>query len=267
MVFPLAQGVSCDAKRRAILGTGMALSRARAICWVQSAVSNLSILRDHSIFGKLPGAAIERLSSHLRTRKVGRGAMIFAKGEAGTALMAVISGCVRICVTSPNGRETVLNLISEGEIFGEVALLDGHSRTADAVAISDCELMVIERRDFIPFLRDNPEVAIKLIEVLCARLRRTSQQVEDVISLNLPGRLAKMVLRLAKEASASSQGRILVSQREIGQMIGMSRESINKQLQAWARAKWVRLERGSIVLLQPGPLAELAGNGLEPELA
>jgi CRP/FNR family transcriptional regulator, cyclic AMP receptor protein len=242
-------------------------SGVRAMCLVQSAVSNLSILRDHSIFGKLPGAAIERLSSHLRTRKVRRSATIFAKGEPGTALMAVISGCVRICVTSPNGREAVLNLIGEGEIFGEVALLDGHPRTADAVAISDCELMVIDRRDFIPFLRDNPEIAIKLIEVLCARLRRTSQQVEDVMSLNLPARLAKLVLRLAKEAGASSQGKISVSQREIGQMIGMSRESINKQLQSWARAKWVRLERGSIELLRPEPLEDLARNGLEPELA
>jgi CRP/FNR family transcriptional regulator, cyclic AMP receptor protein len=236
------------------------------MCPVQPAVSNL-ILRDHSIFGKLPGTVIERLSSHLRMRKVRRGTTIFAKGETGTALMAVLSGCVRICVTAPNGRETVLNLIGAGEIFGEVALLDGHSRTADAVAVSDCELMVIERRDFIPFLRKNPEVAIKLVEVLCARLRRTSQQVEDVISLDLPARLAKMVLRLAKEASAKSQGKVSVSQREIGQMIGVSRESINKQLQSWARAKWVRLERGSIVLLQPGPLAALASNGLEPELA
>jgi CRP-like cAMP-binding protein len=181
--------------------------------------------------------------------------------------MAVVSGSVRICVTAPSGRETVLNVNHKGEIFGEIALLDGHPRTADAVAISDCELMVIERRDFIPFVRDNPEVALRLIEVLCARLRRTTQQVEVVTSLNLPARLANVVLRLATEAGGASHGKISVSQREIGQMIGMSRESINKQLRSWARAKWVRLERGSIVLLQPDALADLARNGLEPDLA
>jgi CRP-like cAMP-binding protein len=237
------------------------------MCPAGRIVSKLDILRNHSIFGKLPRTVIERLSPYARTRNVRRGATIFAKGGAGTSLMAVVSGSVRICVTAPSGRETVLNVFHKGEIFGEIALLDGHPGTADAVAISDCELMVIERRDFIPFVRDNPEVALRLIEVLCARLRRTTQQVEVVTSLNLPARLANVVLRLATEAGGASHGKISVSQREIGQMIGMSRESINKQLRSWARAKWVRLERGSIVLLQPDALADLARNGLEPDLA
>ena len=116
-------------------------------------------------------------------------------------------------------------------------------------------------------MHEHPEVGLKLIEVLCGRLRRTTQQVEVVTSLNLPARLANVVLRLADEAGGASQGKISVSQREIGQMIGMSRESTNKQLRSWARAKWVRLERGSIVLLQPDALADLARNGLESDLA
>jgi CRP-like cAMP-binding protein len=181
--------------------------------------------------------------------------------------MAVLSGSVRISVTAPSGRETVLNVIHAGEIFGEIALLDGHPRTADAVAVTDCELMVIERRDFIPFVRDNPEVAVRLIEVLCARLRRTTQQIEDVTSLNLPARLARLLLRLANEAGGASQVKISVSQKEIGQMIGISRESTNKQLRSWARAKWVRLERGGIVLLKPDALADLARDGLESDFA
>lgn len=230
-------------------------------------VSKLDILGNHPIFGRLPRTAIEHLSCYVRTRSVRRGVTIFAKGEAGTALMAVLSGSVRIGVTASSGRETVFNVINEGEIFGEIALLDGQPRTADAIAMSDCELMVIERRDFVPFMHDNPEVALKLIEILCGRLRQTTRQVEDVTSLNLPARLAKVVLRLAGGVADTSPGRISLSQREIGQMIGMSRESTNKQLRSWARAGWVRLERGGIVLLNADALADLATNGLELDRA
>ena len=96
-----------------------------------------------------------------------------------------MSGRIKISVPSQDGREAVLNVVHEGEVFGEIALLDGRVRTADAVAITDSELMLIERRRFLPVLYEQPEVAIKLIEVLCARLRQTSEQVEDVMFLNL----------------------------------------------------------------------------------
>ncbi len=237
------------------------------MCPVRRVVSNLDILRNQSIFGELPRSVLERLAPYLRTRNVRRGTTIFAKGQPGTALMAVLSGSVRISVAAPSGRETVLNVIHAGEIFGEIALLDGHPRTADAVAVTDCELLVIERRDFVPFVRENPEVAVRLIEVLCARLRRTTQQIEDVTSLNLPARLARVVLRLAGEAGGIAPIKISVSQKEIGQMIGISRESTNKQLRSWSRAKWVRLERGGIVLLKPDALADLARDGLESDFA
>ena len=124
--------------------------------------------------------------------------------------------------------------------------------------MSDCELMTIERRDFIPFIHEQPEVALKLIEVLCGRLRRTSEQVEDVMFLKVRPLVAKVVLRLAEEAEGPLPRRISVTQRELSQMIGMSRESVNKQLRAWAQAKWVRLERGGIVVLRPDALTDIA---------
>jgi CRP/FNR family transcriptional regulator, cyclic AMP receptor protein len=220
-------------------------------------MNNLAILRHHPIFGELPRASIERLSSCLTLRRVRHGTTIFAKGDAGTELIAVLSGRVKISVPSQDGREAVLNVVHEGEVFGEIALLDGRVRTADAVAITDCELMIIERRRFLPVLSEQPEVAIKLIEVLCFRLRQTSEQVEDVMFLNLKARMAKLVLRLADEAEGPLPRRILVTQQEMSRMIGVSRESINKQLRSWARAKWVRLERGGIVVLQPDALTDI----------
>lgn len=225
---------------------------------MRRSVNSLEILGNHSIFGELPRATIERLCSYLSTRKVRRGTTIFAKGDGGTELIAVVSGRVKISVPAPDGREAILNVIHEGEVFGEIAMLDGRPRTADAVAITDCELMTIGRREFVPFLCEQPDVALKLIEVLCARLRRTSEQVEDVMLLNLRGRVAKLLLRLADEMEGPLPRKISVTQREMSQMIGVSRESVNKHLRSWARAKWIRLERGVIVVLRPEALTRIA---------
>ncbi len=160
---------------------------------------SVALLRNHALFGTLPRAILERFSAHFTKRKAKRGTTIFRKGDAGTELIAVLSGSVRISAPAADGREAVLNHIREGEIFGEIALLDGQPRSADAVAASDCEIMVVDRREFIELVRKQPEFAFKLIETLCARLRRTSEQVEDLMFLDLPMRLAKALLRLADE--------------------------------------------------------------------
>jgi len=104
-------------------------------------------------------------------------------------------------------------------------------------------------------LREHPELAFKVIEILCARLRQTSEQVEDLMFLDLPTRLAKAVSRLVDEAGGTWPRKISITQRELSQLIGMSRESTNKQLRSWAQAGWIRLERGCIVVLRPDALA------------
>jgi CRP/FNR family cyclic AMP-dependent transcriptional regulator len=218
----------------------------------------LAMLRGHPLFGAIAPELLERLSSYATTRGIPRGDTIFAKGDPGNSLYAVCSGTVKISVPSADGKDAVFNLVGEGEIFGEIALLDGRPRTADATAMTDCELMMIERRDFLDLVRHQPEIALKLMEVLCARLRHTSEQVEDVLFLDLPGRLAKVLLQLTEKAKASDARRLTITQREIGQMIGMSRESTNKQLRDWEDRGWVRLERGGIVVLKPEALAGIA---------
>jgi CRP/FNR family cyclic AMP-dependent transcriptional regulator len=224
----------------------------------------LSLLRDHPFFRQLPPAVLERLGSYMKRRSLPRGATIFAKGDPGVGLMGVLKGAVKISVPSTDGRDIVVNIIHAGEIFGEIALLDGHPRTADASAMTDCELMVIERRDFLPFLRSQPDLTMQIIEILCTRLRRTTEQVQDVTFLNLPARLAKAVLRLADEAQkATSPRKVTITQREISQIIGRSRESTNKQLRVWAKTGWIRLERGAITVVQPNKLAGLAAEGAE----
>jgi CRP/FNR family transcriptional regulator, cyclic AMP receptor protein len=224
--------------------------------------SKLSVLRKHPYFADLAPEAFEQLFRYAKLTTYKRGATICSKGDPGTSLFAVLSGTVKISVSSPDGRNAILNLIGAGDIFGEIAVLDGQMRTADATANTNCELYVIDRRDFLPFVRSQPALAMKFIEILCARLRWTSDQVEQVILQDLPGRLAATLLGLIEKRNLDPEGRtIAVTQQEISEMVGMTRESINKQLRAWAARGWVRLEHGAIVVLDVDALRELSESG------
>lgn len=221
--------------------------------------ARLSALRDHPLFRDLDPIALDELCRYANVRKFQRGAVIFSKRDPGHSLFAVASGSVKMSTSSVDGRNAILNLIGKGEIFGEIALLDGLARTTDAIAHTHCELIVLDRRDFMPFLRKQPSLAMRFIELLCARLRWTSGQVEHVILQDLPGRLAGVLVGLADRRQSDSEGGpIVITQQEIGEMVGMTRESINKQLRAWEARKWVRLEHGAIVILKPAALAALA---------
>ena len=230
----------------------------------------LAMLRKHPIFCDLESEAFDQLCRYAKHTTLKRGATLFSKGDPGNSLCAVISGTVKMSISSPDGRSAIFNLIGPGEIFGEIAVLDGQPRTADATANTNCEIFVIDRREFLPFVRSHPELAMKFIELLCAKLRWTSDQVEQVILQNLPGRLASALIRLAeKHKLAPGDQTIAVTQQEISEMVGMTRESINKQLRVWATRKWVRLEHGAIVVLDAEPLQALveAGSGSEGDRA
>ena len=217
---------------------------------------------DSLLRSDLEPAALDQLCRYAKHTTLKRGTTIVSKGDPGNSLIAVISGTVKISVSSPDGRSAILNLIGPGEIFGEVAVLDGAARTADATANTNCEIFIIDRREFIPFVRSQPALAMKFIELLCTRLRWTSDQVEEVILRDLPGRLASALLRLTEKHKLAPAGRtIAITQQEISEMVGMTRESINKQLRVWAARHWVRLEHGAIVVLNVGPLQELAEAG------
>jgi CRP-like cAMP-binding protein len=223
-------------------------------------VDNLALLRGHPVFGALAVDQIERLCAYATTRHVAAATTLFAKGDPGNALFAIRAGTVKITVPSIDGREAMFNLLHPGEIFGEIALLDGQPRTADAVTMTDCEFTVIERRDFLTFVHAEPKVALKLIELLCARLRWASTHFEEVVFLNLPTRLARTLLRLSHD-DASAEGRLAITQRELSHMLGTTRESVNKQLRAWAKDKWIRLERGGVSVLAPDALGKIATGG------
>src|SRR3954454_10682463 len=180
-----------------------------------SELGKIAILRKHDLFCDLPDAAVQQLAAHARILAYRAGDPIFCKGEEGHGLLAVLSGFVRISAPSGDGREIVLNLIGENEIFGEIALLDGGPRTANANALTDCSLMSLDHRDFVQLLMREPIVAIRVLEVVCKRLRRTSKHVEELKFGELRMLLAKALLSVAEVqgTSAMAEPRLRITQK------------------------------------------------------
>ena len=221
----------------------------------QVRIDKRSVIAAHELFRGFSPGEIDNLVSYTRGTKYRTNEVIFTKGSPGQGLMAVLSGVVRISSPSPEGRQVVFNLIYPGEIFGEIALLDGKERTADATAITECELLVLERRDFLPCLTRHPEMCLHVINVLCERLRRTSQQVEDLLFMSMHSRLAKILLHLAQTHGTRCDRGIKLdlqlSQRDLASMIGASRESVNRQLATWQDEGHVAIDGGTITITRP----------------
>jgi len=219
------------------------------------------LFEGHALFGILSSGDIDALLSHARFEHYPAGRLIFAKGSPGRSMMALLAGSVRIGSTTSSGREVVLAILNAGEIFGEMALLDGGERTADATAMSDCDLLVLDQRDFIPFLKSRSDLCIELLRLLSQRLRRTDVLVETAQFGRLDSRLARALVQLVSDRGSdkavSPPFQVRVSQQELGGIIGASRENVNKQLRAWQRAGLLELGKRVIIIPDPDALEAL----------
>ncbi|HYM02594.1 MAG TPA: Crp/Fnr family transcriptional regulator [Stellaceae bacterium] len=222
-----------------------------------------NLLAKQFLFELLSPAEFDRLLAFARVVPHRAGSTIFAQGSPGDSLIAVIEGEVNISAPSVEGREVIFAVMKPGQTFGEVALLDGKDRTADAVARTDCRLLVIHRRDFMPFLNDHPQIALRLLPILCEQIRRMSEQVQDALFLDQPTRLAKKLLSLAAErGQPTPQGKRLglhLSQRELGNFLGIPRETVNRQLRFWRAEGMIALDDGTITLTDEAALRQIAG--------
>jgi CRP/FNR family cyclic AMP-dependent transcriptional regulator len=220
------------------------------------------ILEQDFLLGKLSRGEIDTLLAYSRVERYPAGEEIYAKGSPGQSMMVVLRGTAKMCSGSLDGKEIVLNIMHPGEIFGEIAILDGKERSADAVAMSDCELLVINRRDLLPMLERHADMCMILLVILCQRLRQTSEQVEDILFRDLEARIAKNLLHLAETSGFDSKEGLSIdlhlSQRELGNIAGGSRESVNKHLQSWHKTGWIELGKGSIVILDIAAIERLA---------
>jgi CRP/FNR family cyclic AMP-dependent transcriptional regulator len=228
----------------------------------QASLNREEILAGHFLLKHLRPDELSRVAAGAAMVRHGPQATIFQKGDSGASMMAVVTGRVKICTYSSDGKELVLNIIDRGSLFGEIALLDGQPRSADAVAIEDTELMVLERSRLMPVLTSNPETAARMITVLCQRLRQTSEALEDALLRDAPSRVARGLLRLARTFGKPETGGlrldIRLSQQQIGSLIGISRESINKYIVEWSRAGFLAVNAGFITIIDREALESLS---------
>jgi CRP/FNR family cyclic AMP-dependent transcriptional regulator len=219
------------------------------------------IFERHFLLGKLSSNEIDHLLTYARVESYRAGSEIYAKGSPGQSMMAVLRGTAKMSSVSPEGKEIVLNIMKPGEIFGEIALLDGAERSADAIAMEDCDILVLNRRDFMPVLENHADICLMLLRILCQRLRHTSEQVEDVLFRHLEARIAKALLQLAEGSSRGDIQRVSLdlhlSQRDLAKLVGSSRESVNKQLQVWQKAGLIDLAKGSIRIRNAAAMEQL----------
>jgi CRP/FNR family cyclic AMP-dependent transcriptional regulator len=218
------------------------------------------------LFKPLDGDLRSRLAARARRLRCRAGDVIFDMGEEGQNMMAVLSGIVRVSIPSPQGKQIVLADLSAGEVFGEIALLDGGYQPADATALTNCDLAVLSRRDVLPLLQQRPDVCFTLLAVVCQRLRESQEKMTDILFFNAPVRLAKILLRGAgrrrdEEEEGEPALKVAFSQRELGNMAGVRRERVNHCLREWQRRGLIALKGGWIVILKPAVLEEVVRRG------
>lgn len=223
------------------------------------------LVRASVLFRDANARAVDRLVSMSGLRHLQRGEILFTQGDEGDGLYAVHSGLVRIWLGSSSGKELTLGLMEPGDVIGEIALLDGLPRTANAVAAEDTILLAIRRETFLALIREEPQLGVHVIELLCERLRRNTDMLGEFAFRDVRSRLANKLVELATgHGHSTPQGteiRLRLSQSELASMLGATREAVNKQLAAWAHQEIVAVERGRIVLCDLGKLRQLASDG------
>lgn len=224
-----------------------------------SSESAARLLRSCVLFRDLDDADLGELAERASLRRYSAGDAIFHMGDPGESLMGIVAGTVRIVRITAQGDELVLADFEVGDVFGEIALLDGRGRSATATAVTNCTLICLSRTNFLLFLRSRPEIAASIIRLLCGKLRTADDRSSDLVFLNLGGRLAKAILTRAVATPAHPAGRVSLSQSELATMIGATRSNVNRQLKAWERAGMVSMSRGWIVVLDRRGLVAEAG--------
>jgi CRP/FNR family cyclic AMP-dependent transcriptional regulator len=219
------------------------------------------LLENCTLFSGLSAEERAEIGARARIRSLDAGEIVFATGAPGNQMMALLSGTVRISVSSADGKELSLAVIQPGEVFGELTVLDGKERSADAIAETPSTLAMLHRQDVLSFFERNPSAWPKIVEVLCQRLRRTNQAFAEVALLHLPVRLAKAMLRvidLQTDFAPAKMANIRLSQRELGNMVGGTRESVNRCLRNWQRSGIIQITGGSIIVVNRPALENMA---------
>ena len=221
-----------------------------------------ALLRQAPLFAGLDDAAWTALSRHLTTRTLTRGEHLFREGDPGDALHVVADGKIKICRAATDGRENVIAILGPGDLLGELSIFDAQRRGATATAVVDCTLATLSDADFRGWLAEHPEVSLALLRALAARLRQTNEAMADLVFTDVPGRIAKTLLNLAERFGEPDGDAVRVphdlTQEELAQLVGASRETVNKALADFAGRGWIRVDGRAVILLDADRLARRA---------
>ena len=205
------------------------------------------------IFSGLDASAADALRASMNLVKLRKGQSLFREGDDGDHLFVVSSGKVKLGTKSVDGRENLLMILGPGDMFGELSLFDSGPRTATATAVTDSKLLALGQDKVIPWVKEHPEVSLQLLARLASRLRRTNEVVGDLVFSDVPGRVAKALIDLGvKFGDKRSEGLFVnhdLTQEELAQLVGASRETVNKALADFAQRGWLRLEARSVMIL------------------
>ena len=212
-----------------------------------------AVVRKAPIFAGLDSAAASDLRALMTPSKLKKGQTLFREGDDGDRLFIVSSGKVKLGTKAADGRENLLMIIGPGEMFGELSLFDAGPRTSTATAVVETRLLSLGQEKVIPWVRSHPEVSLHLLSRLATRLRRTNEVVGDLVFSDVPGRVAKAIIDLGVKFGEQRDEGLFVhhdlTQEELAQLVGASRETVNKALADFAQRGWVRLEARSVLVL------------------
>lgn len=220
------------------------------------------ILSRAGIFQGVDPVAVQNLIEQMETVRFPRGTTIFEEGEPGDRLYIITSGKIKLARHAPDGRENLLTVMGPSDMFGELSIFDPGPRTSSAVCVTDVTCATMDSTMLREWIDNHPEISQQLLRVLARRLRRTNASLADLIFTDVPGRVAKTLLQLANRFGVHEGGALRVNhdltQEEIAQLVGASRETVNKALATFAHRGWIRLEGKSVLIVNTEHLARRA---------
>ena len=220
------------------------------------------MLRRAPLFEALDEEETRALLVGVTDVELARGERLFDEGDAGDRLYVVLDGKIKLTRTSADGRENLISLMGPGEMFGELSMFDPRPRTMSASAVTDVRLAALAHADLRTWLTGHPDVAMRLLAALARRLRRTNEVMSDLVFTDVPGRVAKALLDLAARFGTHQDGGLQVNhdltQEELAQLVGASRETVNKALADFVARGWIQLHPKSVLLIDPERLRRRA---------
>jgi CRP-like cAMP-binding protein len=218
------------------------------------------VIRRAPLFTALDDASAATLRESMTQVKVSKGQTLFKEGDAGDRLFVVVEGKLKLGTSSGDGRENLLSILGPGDMFGELSLFDPGPRTATATAVTDARVLALANDQVIGWVTAHPQVSLQLFKRLARRLRRTNEVLADLVFADVPGRVAKAIMDLGERFGTKKDDGLHVNheltQEELAQLVGASRETVNKALADFAGRGWVRLEPRAVVVLDSERLSK-----------